>query len=127
MASDLKLDWESMGYPPHFANPPSGIERAVCEDIARRQALGIAKYGQTVADNPLVLRAWLQHAYEETLDKAVYLKRAIAEIDRTSKGAARFAEVNGQPGGPSLYPGDPGYDTAKYELSFLKFTPLRQV
>ncbi len=62
-------------------NWPSGTESAVCEDIARRQALGIAKYGQTVADNPLSLKQWLQHAYEETLDKAVYLKRAIAEID----------------------------------------------
>lgn len=61
---------------------PTGIEASVCDDIARRQALGIAKYGQTVADNPLELRAWLQHAYEETLDKAVYLKRAIAELDK---------------------------------------------
>lgn len=64
---------------------PSGIEAEVCADITRRQAHGIAKYGQTVADNPLPLRAWLQHAYEETLDKAVYLRRAIAEIDRTSR------------------------------------------
>ena len=43
--------------------------------------MGIAKYGTTVADNPLSLRQWLQHAFEETLDKAIYLKRAIAEID----------------------------------------------
>ncbi len=62
----------------------TGIEAIVCADIASRQAMGIAKYGTTVADNPLELRAWLQHAYEETLDKAVYLRRAIAEID--SKG-----------------------------------------
>ena len=60
---------------------PSGTEAAVCEDIARRQDMGIAKYGTTVADNPLELRAWLQHAYEEALDQAIYLKRAIAEID----------------------------------------------
>jgi hypothetical protein len=43
--------------------------------------MGVAKYGTTVADNPLPLRAWLQHAYEETLDEAIYLKRAIEEID----------------------------------------------
>jgi hypothetical protein len=61
--------------------PPTGIEAQVCEDIARRQQLGIAKYGTTVAESPLPLRAWLQHAYEETLDKAIYLKRAIQEID----------------------------------------------
>ena len=57
------------------------IEAEVCIEIARRQEHGIAKYGTTVADNPLSLRQWLQHAYEETLDKAIYLKRAIAEID----------------------------------------------
>lgn len=63
---------------------PTGIEAIVCADIARRQAVGIAKYGVTVAENPLSLREWLQHAYEETLDKAVYLRRAIAEIDAQS-------------------------------------------
>ncbi len=57
-----------------------GIEREVCYDIARRQQLGIKKYGTTVADNPLTLKQWLQHAYEESLDHAVYLKRAMAEI-----------------------------------------------
>ena len=60
---------------------PEGIEAEVCADIARRQALGKNKYGTTVADNPLALREWLQHGLEEALDLAVYLKRAIAEID----------------------------------------------
>lgn len=59
----------------------SGIESAVCKDIADRQAKGISKYGTTVSANPLPLRAWLQHAYEEHLDAAIYLRRAIAEID----------------------------------------------
>ena len=65
---------------------PTGVEAAVCDDIARRQQLGIQKYGGTVADNPLELREWLQHAYEECLDQAVYLKRAMAEIDRNRTG-----------------------------------------
>ena len=60
---------------------PTGIEALVCEEIARRQQLGIAKYGTTVADNPLPLRDWLQHQYEELLDAAVYVRRAIAELD----------------------------------------------
>lgn len=60
---------------------PTGIEAQVCEDIAKRQALGIAKYGTTVADNPLELRQWLQHQYEELLDAAVYTRRAMAELD----------------------------------------------
>lgn len=60
---------------------PTGIEALVCADIAQRQALGIAKYGTTVAENPLGLLQWLQHAYEEALDQAIYLRRAMAEID----------------------------------------------
>ena len=60
---------------------PIGIEALVCEEIARRQQLGINKYGTTVADNNLSLREWLQHQYEELLDAAVYCRRAIAEID----------------------------------------------
>ena len=63
------------------AGTPTGIEAQVCADIERRQRLGIAKYGRTVADNPLDLRAWMQHAYEECLDQAIYLKRAIKELD----------------------------------------------
>jgi hypothetical protein len=59
---------------------PTGTEAKVCEDIAQRQALGIKKYGVTVEENQLSLLEWLQHAYEECLDQAVYLKRAIDEI-----------------------------------------------
>ncbi len=59
----------------------TGTELQVCEDIAIRQAFGMSKYKTTVADNPLDLKAWLQHAYEEHLDAAIYLKRAIQEID----------------------------------------------
>ena len=59
---------------------PSGIEAIVCRDIADRQRLGIAKYGTTVAQNPLELREWLEHQYQELLDAAVYCRRAMAEI-----------------------------------------------
>lgn len=59
----------------------TGIEAEVCRDIESRQAKGIAKYGMTVAKNPLELKSWLQHAYEECLDQAIYLKRAIKEIE----------------------------------------------
>lgn len=60
---------------------PTGIEAQVCADIIERQRIGVAKYGTTVADNPLELREWLNHAYQESLDAAIYLRRAIAEID----------------------------------------------
>ena len=49
--------------------------------LLSRSAVGIKKYGTTTADNPLELRAWLQHALEECLDQAVYLRRAIIEIE----------------------------------------------
>lgn len=67
------------GCPSCCEAPPTGVEREVCVDIAARQRAGIQKYGTTVADNPLRLEEWLQHAYEECLDQAVYLKRAIQE------------------------------------------------
>ena len=70
---------------------PSGIEELVCEDIAQRQQLGIAKYGTTVAGNPLELKQWLHHAYEEALDMAVYLKRAINEIERKQQADEHLA------------------------------------
>ena len=61
----------------------SGTEARVCADIAKRQEFGIAKYGTQVSRNPLTLRQWLQHAYEECLDQAIYLRRSIEELDRT--------------------------------------------
>jgi hypothetical protein len=72
----------------------SGIEADVCKDIAERQKKGIAKYGCTVASNPLSLKAWLQHAYEETLDKAVYLKRAIAEMEQETSDLDQVIPTN---------------------------------
>lgn len=60
----------------------TGIEAIVCHDIAKRQSMGLNKYGTTVGDNPLELREWLQHMYEELLDGAIYARRAIAEIDK---------------------------------------------
>ena len=59
---------------------PTGIEAIVCADIAERQRIGVAKYGTTVADNPLTAKQWAQHAYEECLDQAVYLRRLIDEL-----------------------------------------------
>ena len=60
----------------------TGTEARVCLDIATRQAKGVVKYGTTVGENPLPLRQWLQHAYEEALDLAIYLKRAMEEMDK---------------------------------------------
>jgi len=64
----------------------SGTELRVCRLIAERQMRGVRKYGTTVEANPLTLREWLQHALEESLDHAIYLKRAIEQIDREEEG-----------------------------------------
>ncbi len=57
-------------------------EQQVINDILARQQTGIQKYGTTLANNPLPLREWLNHAYLECLDQALYLKRAMMEMDK---------------------------------------------
>lgn len=74
----------------------TGTEARVCADIARRQRLGVQKYGTTVQSNPLPLRMWLQHAYEEVLDQAVYLKRAMEEMDNHSAQALAAFQAQSQ-------------------------------
>ena len=63
------------------------IVEAVRADLAERSARGIAKYGTTLDRGDLSHADWLQHAYEEALDMALYLRRAIRE--------AKQAEVTG--------------------------------
>lgn len=57
------------------------VVEAVREDLLRRSQFGIDKYGISLERTDLNLRNWLQHAYEECLDQANYLKRSILEID----------------------------------------------
>lgn len=59
-----------------------GIEAKVCADIEARQRLGMSKYGVSVENNPLSLREWLEHAYQECLDQAIYLRRAMQQLDK---------------------------------------------
>ena len=56
------------------------IVDSVCLDLQQRSAVGIKKYGTTLDANPMNLKEWLVEAYHETLDQALYLKRAIKEI-----------------------------------------------
>lgn len=60
----------------------TGTEGRICADIAKRQQLGIKKYGVTVEKSDLTLRQWLQHSYDEKLDDIVYMKRAMEQMDR---------------------------------------------
>jgi hypothetical protein len=85
--------------PENGVSGATGIEAAVCADIAKRQRRGIAKYGKTVIGNPLPFLAWLTHFYEELLDAAVYAKRIIHEHENQ-------AENHG--GASVVLPGNPG-------------------
>jgi hypothetical protein len=69
-------------------NKVDTVVAAVRDDLLRRSELGIAKYGVTLDRTDLNLRDWLQHAYEETLDQANYLKRAIIELEHRADGGA---------------------------------------
>lgn len=78
----------------------TGTEGRVCQDIAERQAAELDKYGTTTEHNPNALRQWLQNEYEQTLDKAINLRRAIELMDserdskqwETSDHAVKFIE-----------------------------------
>ena len=61
----------------------TGVEARVCADIAARQAVGVRKYGVTLADNPAGRAERIRHAYEEALDLAAYLRW---ELDRAEAG-----------------------------------------
>lgn len=57
------------------------IIQKVCDDLKARSDHGFQKYGTTLARKDVDLKGWLQHAYEECLDQANYLKRAIMELN----------------------------------------------
>lgn len=65
---------------PASAAQPTGVEKQLCDLIAKRQQLGIRKYGTTLADNPAALVERLQHMLEELLDGAAYAMWAINQI-----------------------------------------------
>ena len=54
-------------------------------EIKDRAKKGYAKYGTTMTRQDLSTRDWLQHALEEALDLAIYLKRVIRDLDAQNK------------------------------------------
>ena len=57
----------------------------VISDLQDREILGINKYGTTCDRADYELVDWLQEAYEETLDKAMYLQAAIRKLQENNK------------------------------------------
>lgn len=70
------------------------LVEAVRADLLERSRSGLLKYGVGVDRTDLSLRDWLQHAYEETLDQANYLKRAILEIDAKAELADAYSTAS---------------------------------
>lgn len=65
--------------------PDFSVEESVILEIKERAKKGYAKYGTTMTRNDLSLRDWAQHAMEEALDLAIYLKRIIRDLDAQDK------------------------------------------
>ena len=62
-----------------FDNCQSDVYKEVITDLISREKMGRAKYGTTVDKANLSEREWMQHAYEEALDIAIYLKRMMSQ------------------------------------------------
>ena len=59
----------------------SKILQEVIDDPFEREVKGLETYGTTVDRDDYELKNWLQEAYEECLDKCIYLKAAIKKIE----------------------------------------------
>jgi hypothetical protein len=55
----------------------SQVTEQVINDINARELKGLETYGTTMDRNDLTQDQWLQHAYEEALDFAIYLKKLL--------------------------------------------------
>ena len=61
---------------------PSNLLASVIMDLKIREERGLATYGTTMDRKDLSKKEWLQHAYEEALDLALYLKKLMEDHDK---------------------------------------------
>lgn len=71
---------------------PSNTAQAACDLILTRDAIGQAKYGQSMDREDLKPREWLQHAIEESADGLQYMLRLGVQME----GVVRAAYQMGQ-------------------------------
>jgi hypothetical protein len=55
----------------------SNILDETIKDLQAREVKGLKEYGTTLDRTDLSQDEWLQHAYEEALDLALYLKKLL--------------------------------------------------
>jgi hypothetical protein len=63
----------------------SKILYSIIDDLLAREDKGIKEYGTTMDREDLTEEDWLQHAYEEALDLAMYLKKIIKQKKEIKK------------------------------------------
>lgn len=71
--------------PVYPASPDYPGDKAVdkiCAKLLQRSQVGFKKYGCTTDRQDLTLLDWLRHSLEEKLDDAVYMQRAMIELER---------------------------------------------
>lgn len=61
---------------------PSNLLASVIMDLKIREERGLATYSTTMDRKDLSKQEWLQHAYEEALDLALYLKKLMENHDK---------------------------------------------
>ncbi len=66
----------------------SRILYSIIDDLLSREDKGLQEYGTTMDRTDLTEQDWLQHAYEEALDLAIYLKKIIKI--KQNENAKRF-------------------------------------
>jgi hypothetical protein len=66
----------------------SRILYSIIDDLLDREDKGLKEYGITMDRTDLSEQEWLQHAYEEALDLAIYLKKIIKI--KQNENAKRF-------------------------------------
>jgi len=66
----------------------SRILYSIIDDLLDREDKGLTEYGTTMDRTDLSEQEWLQHAYEEALDLAIYLKKIIKT--KQNENAKRF-------------------------------------
>jgi hypothetical protein len=59
----------------------SNLLTQVIAELEARETKGVETYGTTLDRQDLTRSEWLQHAYEEALDLALYLKKLKIEED----------------------------------------------
>ena len=72
----------------------SKIGEEVISDIRKQEEKGLVTYGTTMDRNDYELVNWLQEAYEECLDKCLYLKAAINKIKNEPQRFSNSEETN---------------------------------